>query len=173
MGGESGVDSVEGRGSSFWFTVQLGRVDTSAFAPEPRADLQGLQVLAVADSASTRQILIRYLCGWQAGCDGVACDGAALKALRKWVTLRPGDGRDKSTAHTVRAGLSLGRRDGARPGGSPATAATTSARDRWVSRRRRRETSADGFLLAGSCGPSPRSMDAEEAPIRAEPIGRL
>ncbi len=57
MGGEVGVDSVPGQGSTFWFTANFGRA-----APEPdfnllSADLHGRLVLVVDDNENARIVL--------------------------------------------------------------------------------------------------------------------
>lgn len=66
MGGEVGVTSREGVGSTFWFTARFkpGRVFTGAFAMRA-ASLVGKRVLVVDDNATNRKVLVGQLqlCG--------------------------------------------------------------------------------------------------------------
>ena len=66
MGGTIGVDSEEGKGSEFWFTVELARQKTSSPVTETvPEDLQNTRVLIVDDNETNREILSTVLSSWQ------------------------------------------------------------------------------------------------------------
>lgn len=65
MGGEIGVTSLEGKGSEFWFTARFGKQPKDKQKEESSvADLSGVRVLIVDDSATSREILISRLASW-------------------------------------------------------------------------------------------------------------
>jgi CheY-like chemotaxis protein len=66
MGGETGVESVEGVGSLFWFTAHFAPVVHSVQPHHPApASLKGRRVLMVDDNATNRKVLMGQLllCG--------------------------------------------------------------------------------------------------------------
>ncbi len=65
MGGEIGVTSVEGRGSTFWFTAVFGKQLRHAHLDgKLPADLRGVRILAVDDNATNRLVLAEQLASW-------------------------------------------------------------------------------------------------------------
>ncbi|MCX5683972.1 MAG: response regulator [Planctomycetota bacterium] len=84
MGGEVGVRSRKGEGSTFWFTVELDACETPAADRAPgAADLGGLRVLVVDNAAASRQALGEQLAGWGLASEAVAGGRAAVELLRR------------------------------------------------------------------------------------------
>ncbi|GAB1393533.1 hypothetical protein MASR1M60_16960 [Rhodocyclaceae bacterium] len=78
MGGEIGVDSHEGEGTTFWFTLslELGEENVKpATSTAPEIDLTGCRVLVVDDNATNRRLLLTLLKSW--GCQSSEADGGA------------------------------------------------------------------------------------------------
>jgi len=83
MGGEIGVESKEGVGSTFWFTAVFPKQGGIAYPrPLEDVDLSTLRVLIVDDNETNRIILMEYLKSW--GCVAIdAPDGeGAITVLR-------------------------------------------------------------------------------------------
>jgi PAS domain S-box-containing protein len=84
MGGEVGVESRTGDGSTFWFTARLGLAEANARArPTPPIELRGQRVLIVDDNATNRKVLMGQLtlCGMEPVCCSSADE--ALAVLRQ------------------------------------------------------------------------------------------
>lgn len=77
MGGEMGVRSVAHRGSTFWFTLRVGRV---AAAPVAEPVLPPCRVLVVEDHERTCQVLLHEMSGteFQPSLAATASEGLAV-----------------------------------------------------------------------------------------------
>jgi signal transduction histidine kinase/DNA-binding response OmpR family regulator len=82
MGGEIDVDSVEGQGSTFWFSVEFSyREGAAENENADESSLAGKRILVVEDDPSSGEILSRYLAHW--GCEVSVVSGGeqALASL--------------------------------------------------------------------------------------------
>jgi signal transduction histidine kinase/CheY-like chemotaxis protein len=84
MDGQIGVDSIEGSGSTFWFTALLKKSASADKHDQPQAlpvDIQSKRILAVDDNKTNRRILKTYLSSWQCQVDLASNASSALELL--------------------------------------------------------------------------------------------
>ena len=82
MHGEVGVDSAPGKGSTFWFTANLGKAKSEAKKLVLSKDLQGKRVLVVDDNEIARRVLDDLLSSMTFTVEQVASGAEAIEEIK-------------------------------------------------------------------------------------------
>ncbi|MCD6050263.1 MAG: barA 6 [Verrucomicrobia bacterium] len=83
LGGQIGLNSVPGQGSTFWFTIQFGKQPGASAGPlQVPMELVGRRAMVVSDNATRRQVFHHYLLAWRLR------NGSATNAKEAWALMQ-------------------------------------------------------------------------------------
>jgi CheY-like chemotaxis protein len=87
MAGEIWLETIEKKGTTFWFTATFDRQTATASPPiMPSIDLQGLRLLLVSENMTTRTIINQQLAEWKVSVDEALNATMAINALSRAVS---------------------------------------------------------------------------------------
>lgn len=83
MGGEIGLESAEGKGSTFWFTAVFSKQSETELQINKDTPLDGIRILVINDNKTNREIIVEYIRSWGAVPLEAASEKKALSILRE------------------------------------------------------------------------------------------
>jgi CheY-like chemotaxis protein len=83
LGGETGIESEQGLGSTFWFTARFSVKDAPEYHMLPEAaSINGIRCLIVGDNPTSRKVLSLYINQWGGYCSEASSAAGAVEQLQ-------------------------------------------------------------------------------------------